>query len=89
MANKTLKPTRKERCNGCELCVLEAQRQLGRVGLEEALIRIFKKKKENSEYLEHSIEIDPRIEALNLEKIEKICPKAVFEIIEEKNGDKS
>jgi hypothetical protein len=79
----TIKPKNIEKCNGCELCVLESQRQLKKVGLEESLIRVFSKRKENSEYLEHSIEIDPRVTALNLEKIKNICPREVFEVEEE------
>jgi NAD-dependent dihydropyrimidine dehydrogenase PreA subunit len=39
--SKTLKAVRPEKCNGCELCVLESQRQLEKVGLEESLIRVF------------------------------------------------
>ena len=80
----TIKPKNSDKCNGCELCVLEVQRQLKKVGLNESLIRIFSKRKENSEYLEYSIDVDPRISSLDLEKIQKICPKEVF-IIEEEN----
>ena len=49
---KILKATYMENCIGCELCVLETQRQLKKVGLEGAPIRIFRKRKEKSEYLE-------------------------------------
>ena len=80
----TIKPKNSDKCNGCELCVLEVQRQLKKVGLNESLIRIFSKRKENSEYLDYSIDVDPRISSLDLEKIQKICPKEVF-IVEEEN----
>ena len=80
---KTLKAAQSDKCNGCELCLLEAQRQLKKVGLEESLIRIFRNKKEENHTLELSIEIDPRINMLHIEKIKEICPKSVFEIVEE------
>ncbi len=77
-----------ENCIGCELCVLETQRQLKKVGLEGAPIRIFRKRKEKSEYLEFGIEIDPRISSLDIEKVKNICPRAVFELVED-NGETS
>lgn len=77
---KILKPIQTDKCNGCELCLLESQRQLKKVGLEEALIRIFKKKRDDNQKLEMQIEIDPRINMLHVEKISKICPKDVFEV---------
>lgn len=39
---KKLRITFPQKCIGCELCVMEIQRQLGRVGLEGSLIRVFK-----------------------------------------------
>jgi len=48
--------------------------------LEGALIRVFKKPQKNSEYLKYGIDIDPRVNQLNLEKIKNICPRKVFEI---------
>lgn len=80
---KTLKPVRCEKCNGCELCVLEAQRQLEKVGLEESLIRIFTKKDPDEEYPQFSPNLDPRINSIDIEKIKNICPKDVFETEEE------
>lgn len=80
---KILKSTFPNKCIGCELCVAEVQQQLGKVGLEGALIRVFRSKKDNSEYLEFKIEIDPRVKALDMEKIQEICPNNVFEIVEE------
>jgi len=76
-------PENIDKCTGCELCVLEAQRQLKKVGLEGALIRIFRKQERKTEYLKYGIDIDPRIEQLNLEKIKNICPRAVYKIIQE------
>lgn len=81
--SKTIKPTQQDKCNGCEMCLFEAQRQLKKIGLEESLIRIFRNKESESGKVGFSVEIDPRINALNLEKISLICPKGVFEIQEE------
>jgi NAD-dependent dihydropyrimidine dehydrogenase PreA subunit len=83
---KTLKIKFQKNCIGCELCVLEAQRQLKKVGLEGALIRIMKSKPDNEKRMEFYIELDPRINHIDIEKIERICPKNVFEITEEENG---
>ena len=79
----TIKPKNSEKCNGCELCLLEAQRQLKKVGLDQSLIRVFSKRKKGSEYLEHSIDVDPRVSSLDIEKIKNICPREVFVIEEE------
>jgi ferredoxin len=87
--SKTLKPTQQDKCNGCELCVLEAQRQLKKVGLEESLIRIFRNKKDGDHKLELCVEIDPRISMLHMEKIADICPKDVLEVINEEDEDET
>jgi len=80
---KTLKPTQQDKCHGCELCILESQRQLNKVGLEEALIRIFTQKGlQEDDSVKFSVEIDPRINVLDVEKIKSICPREVFEIID-------
>lgn len=79
---KVLIVKQREECNGCELCVMEAQRQLKKVGLNDSLIRIFRKSDPEKDTLQFSIEIDPRIEILDIEKIKNICPKLVFEIEE-------
>jgi ferredoxin len=79
---KTLKATQPDKCNGCELCSLEAQRQLKKIGLEESLIRIFRKKGENPQTIDNSVEIDPRVNMLNIDRVCEICPKNVFEVIE-------
>lgn len=80
---KTLKAAKPDQCNGCELCSFEAQRQLKKVGLEESLIRIFRKKGEDPQTIDNSVEIDPRISMLNVSRISEICPKGVFEVVEE------
>jgi hypothetical protein len=67
--------------------VLESQRQLKKVGLNQALIRVFRTKGEKSEYPEHNLEIDPRINALDIEKICKICPMNILEVSEEEDTD--
>lgn len=80
---KTLKPTQMDKCIGCELCLLEAQRQLKKVGLEESLIRVFRKKSPDTQNIEFDLEIDPRINILDVEKISSICPRGVFEVLED------
>lgn len=82
---KNLKVSFPQKCIGCELCVLEAQRQLKKVGLEGSLIRIFKNRPENKKFLEYSVELDPRINDLEVERIKNICPTEVFEISEEES----
>lgn len=84
---KILKPTQINKCIGCELCVFEAQRQLKKVGLEDSLIRVFRKKVPEKQNLEFELEIDPRINILDIEKISSICPREVFEILEEPKND--
>lgn len=83
----TLKVAFPQKCIGCELCVAEAQRQLKKVGLEGSLIRILRNKKENSEFIEYSIDLDPHIDRLDIESIGKTCPTEVFEIVREENND--
>jgi len=84
---KILKPIQKDKCTGCELCVFEAQRQLKKVGLEESLIRVFRKSSPDKEKQEFDLELDPRINMLNVEKIASICPRQVFEVIDKKEDD--
>jgi len=83
---KILKVSFPQKCIGCEICVFEAQRQLKKVGFEGSLIRIFRNKNEGKEFLEYSIDIDPRLNNLNIESIKSICPTEVFEIMEEENN---
>lgn len=84
---KILKPTQINKCIGCELCLFEAQRQLKKVGLEDSLIRVFRKKSPEKQNTEFELEIDPRINILDIEKISSICPREVFEILEEPKDD--
>ncbi len=77
---KTLKIKFQKQCIGCELCVFESQRQLQKVGFEGSLIRIMKNKLDQNKKLEFYIELDPRINKLDIDKISEICPKNVFEI---------
>lgn len=84
---KILKPTQINKCIGCEMCLFEAQRQLKKVGLEDSLIRVFRKKVPEKQNLEFELEIDPRINILDIEKISSICPRNVFEIMEEPKND--
>jgi NAD-dependent dihydropyrimidine dehydrogenase PreA subunit len=86
MAKKILKATFENRCNGCELCVYEAQRQLGKIGLSDSPIRIMRDTNSSNLYFHVVIE-EELLEKLNLEEIVKICPTGVFEIIEEENDN--
>ncbi|MFA6981464.1 MAG: hypothetical protein WC243_00325 [Patescibacteria group bacterium] len=74
---KVLKMKFPKECNGCELCVMEVQRQMGKGGLDGSLIRVLRDEKGLS------IDLDPRVNDLEIEKVIKICPKAGF-VIEEK-----
>jgi hypothetical protein len=82
MAKKVLKATFENRCNGCELCVFEAQRQLGKVGLSDTPIRVLKDANSSNLYF-HIVLDDDMLYKINLEEIVKICPTGVFEIVEE------
>lgn len=74
--HKILKVMLPQKCIGCELCVFEAQRQLGKMGPEGAFIRIFR------DTASFSIVLDPQVNTLDIEKIKEICPVGVFEILE-------
>lgn len=74
--NKVLKVAHPEKCIGCEMCVYEAQRQMGAVGPEGAFIRI---SKEGGKY---SIILDPQVNTLDIEAIRDICPQDVYEVKE-------
>ena len=82
---KNLKISFPQKCIGCELCVQEAQRQFRKVGVEGSLIRILRNKKENSEFLVYSVDVEPRIDRLDVDKIKEVCPTGVFEIVEEED----
>lgn len=78
MIKKDLKATYPERCIGCEMCVMECQHQLKKTGLEGSLIRIFRKKVK--EEITFVVNIDPRVNSINIENIKNICPQGVFSI---------
>lgn len=80
MARKIIKATFENRCVGCELCLFEAQRQLGKIGIIDSPIRILKEKSGNKIYLH--VELDERVQDLNISEIQKVCPALVFEIID-------
>jgi len=81
MAKKIIKATFENRCIGCELCIYEAQRQLGKIGVIDSPIRILKEKSGNKIYLH--VELDERVQNLNLTELQKVCPALVFEIVEQ------
>ncbi len=83
---KFLKISLPENCIGCEICILETQRQLKKVGLEGALIRISRQKNEETGKLIYSIQLDPQVNDLDLHKIRDICPTKVY-TVEESEGD--
>lgn len=74
---KVLKLKLPSECNGCELCVMEIQRQMGKGGLDGSLIRILRDDQG------FQIDLDPRINELDVEKIAKICPRAGFIVQDE------
>lgn len=82
---KSLKASFEKNCIGCELCVAEVQKQLGKVGLEGSPIRIFRDR--NSDKVSYTVDIDPSVNKLNLGKIEKVCPALVF-TLEDAEEDK-
>ena len=81
--SKILKVEFQDKCNGCELCVFEVQRQLNKIGLEGSLIRVLKNKPDNSKKTDFYVELDPRVSELDLEKILAVCPNGAFKIIDE------
>lgn len=79
---KVLKVTFPEKCIGCDLCVLEAQKQLKKVGLDGAPLRVFKNKEERVLLgdITFAIDLDPQVNNLKIDEIEKICPTGVFTV---------
>ena len=67
-------------CIGCELCVLESQRQLKKVGTEGSLVRIFRHSQKGI-----NVVLDPTVNNLDIKKIKDICPTSVFEITQEED----
>ncbi|HSX39772.1 MAG TPA: hypothetical protein VLI92_04270 [Candidatus Saccharimonadales bacterium] len=86
---KVLKATFQEKCIRCELCIMEAQRQLDKIGLEGSLIRVFRdtaaETKNSNQKISFAIYLDPQVNKLDIEKIKASCPTAVFTIEEEEN----
>jgi ferredoxin len=84
---KKLKITFPQKCIGCELCIMETQRQLNKAGLEGSLIRVFRNKEERILLgdVSYTIDVNPEINNLKIEKIRNICPTGVFTI--EESGD--
>jgi len=79
---KILKVIFPEKCMGCELCVMEAQRQMGILGFEGALIRVLRdESKLGIPVL--CLDIDPNISRFDLDRIAKICPNGIFAVEEE------
>jgi len=77
---KILKVVREDKCNGCEMCVIEAQHQLKKVGLEGSYIRIMRHIEKGTKF---EVCLDPKVQELNVEKITAACPCEVFEEKEE------
>ena len=73
---KVLKASFEKNCIGCDLCVVEVQRQLGKVGLEGSPIRIFRSKADSG--ILFTVDLDPSVNKLDIERIEKGCPALVF-----------
>ena len=87
---KSLKVTFPKKCNGCELCVYEVQRQLKKVGLDGSPIRIFRNKESDSIFgnITFEINIDNSVNSLDIKKISKICPTKVYTIEEVEEEEK-
>jgi hypothetical protein len=81
--SKILKVEFPDKCNDCELCVFEVQRQLNKIGLEGALVRILKNKPDSAKSTDFFIELDPRVSELDLDKILAVCPRGAFKIVDE------
>lgn len=82
---KVLKASFEKNCVGCELCVVEAQRQLKKVGLEGSPIRIFRNKLGKGK-MTYSVDLDPSVNELDIEKVKEVCPALVF-TLEEKEEE--
>ena len=78
--SKTIKIIREDKCNGCEMCVMESQRQLKKVGLEGSYMRILRHIEKGTKF---EVCIDPKIQDLNIKKIVTLCPRGVLEETEE------
>ena len=85
---KVLKISFPDKCKGCELCVMEVQRQLKKIGLDGSPIRIFRNKEERVLLGEiiFSIDMDQNINNLKIKKIAASCPTVVFKIEKVEDG---
>ena len=72
----TLKVAHENKCIGCELCVMECQRQINRAGLAGSYIRILRDIKEGDKF---KVSLDPKVAELKLKKLVEVCPRGVFE----------
>lgn len=59
------------------MCVLEAQRQLGKAGIDGAYVRILRDKNSEGKPT-YKVDIDPAVSSLDVKKIMGICPALVF-----------
>jgi len=71
-----IKAKNEEKCIGCEMCVMECQRQLKRAGLEGSYIRILRNIKVGTKF---EVSLDPKISEIKSKKIIESCPRGVFE----------
>lgn len=70
-----IKTVSQDKCIGCEMCVLECQQQLKVAGFEGSCIRILRNLKDGTKFV---VNVDPRVEELDIKSIVKACPKGVF-----------
>ena len=77
---KKLKAINQDKCIGCEMCVLECQQQLKIAGLEGSYIRILRNLGTGTKF---AVNVDPKIDELNVRRVIKACPRAVFAEVEE------
>jgi Na+-translocating ferredoxin:NAD+ oxidoreductase RNF subunit RnfB len=75
---KILKVLLPEKCNGCELCLIETQKQLGKVGLDGSLIRILRSINSSTSAVEFQIELDPQVNSLDIKRLCKFAQGGFF-----------
>jgi Fe-S-cluster-containing hydrogenase component 2 len=81
--SKILKIVHEDKCNGCEMCVMEAQCQLKKVGLEGSYIRIMRNIERGTKF---EVCFDPNVQELNIGRVVAACPREVFEETEERGS---
>jgi len=64
------------KCIGCELCAMQIQRQLGKVGLDGSLIRILR------DGIKYSVVVDQNVNKYDINELKQICPTGVFAVEE-------